>query len=152
MLFYIITDMLSMAFVSVLIFLFCVSCDILELKGGDTMTNTSERILNLRKVKKMGQEEFAELCGLSRSSIARYESGKPINRIAAQKISAACDVPISYILDDQKEPGHFSGGFSDDEVEIISMYRAVSQDGRDATKSFLRALSGKNGKSTVALG
>ena len=51
------------------------------------MMNTSERILNLRRVKKMGQEEFAELCGLSRSSIARYESGKPINRIAAQKIS-----------------------------------------------------------------
>ena len=101
------------------------------------MANTSERILNLRRVKKMGQEEFAELCGLSRSSIARYESGKPINRIAAQKISAACDVPISYILDDQ--------------IEIISMYRAVSQDGRDATKSFLRALSGKHGKSTVAL-
>lgn len=151
MLFYIITDTLSRAFVSVLIFLFCVSCDILELKGGDTMTNTSERILNLRRVKKMGQEEFAELCGLSRSSIARYESGKPINRIAAQKISAACDIPISYILDDQKEPGHFSGGFSDDEIEIISMYRAVSQDGRDATKSFLRALSGKHGKSTVAL-
>lgn len=115
------------------------------------MANTSERILNLRRVKKMGQEEFAELCGLSRSSIARYESGKPINRIAAQKISAACDVPISYILDDQKEPGQFSGGFSDDEIEIISMYRAVSQDGRDATKSFLRALSGKHGKSTVAL-
>ena len=115
------------------------------------MMNTSERILNLRRVKKMGQEEFAELCGLSRSSIARNESGKPINRIAAQKISAACDVPISYILDDQKEPGHFSGGFSDDEIEIISMYRAVSQDGRDATKSFLRALSGKHGKSTVAL-
>ena len=63
-----------MVFVSVLIFLFCVSCDILELKGGDTMTNTSERILNLRKVKKMGQEEFAELCGLSRSSIAIFES------------------------------------------------------------------------------
>nr|DAG61886.1 MAG TPA: hypothetical protein [Caudoviricetes sp.] len=33
MLFYIITDTMSRAFVSVLIFLFCVSCDILELKG-----------------------------------------------------------------------------------------------------------------------
>lgn len=115
------------------------------------MTSTSERILNLRKIKKMGQEEFAEFCGLSRSSIARYEGGKPINRIAAQKISVACNVPISYILDEQKEPSHFSGGFSDDEIEIISMYRAVSQDGRDATKSFLRALSDKHEKSTVAL-
>lgn len=115
------------------------------------MTSISERVLNLRKVKKMGQEEFAEFCGLSRSSIARYESGKPINRIAAQRISVACDVPISYILDEQNEPSHFSGGFSDDEIEIISMYRAVSQDGRDATRSFLKALSGKREKSTVVL-
>ena len=117
------------------------------------MTNTSERILNLRRVKKMGQEEFAELCGLSRSSIARYESGKPINRIAAQKISAACNVPLSYLLDEKKEPDPFTGGFSKDELEIISMYRVISQDEQDATKTFLKSLSAKRGygKVNVAL-
>lgn len=116
------------------------------------MTSVAERIYNLRKAKKMAQDDFADFCGLSRSSIARYEAGKPINRVAAQKISDACNVPLSYLLDEKKEPDPFAGGFSEDELEIISMYRVVSQEGQDATKALLRSLSGKSEKAGVALG
>lgn len=49
----------------------------------------------------MTQEAFGEKCGLSRSSIARYESGENVSSIAAKKIAKACNVSRSYVLGDE---------------------------------------------------
>lgn len=51
----------------------------------------------LRDQRGMTQDQFAELCGISKISITRYESGAPINRKNAQKIAAACKVSIDFI-------------------------------------------------------
>lgn len=52
----------------------------------------------LREQKGLSQERFAELCGISRASIARYEAGDAINRANAVKIAAACEVSVDYVL------------------------------------------------------
>ena len=49
----------------------------------------------------MTQEAFGEKCGLSRSSIARYESGENVSSVAAKKIAKACNVSRSYVLCDE---------------------------------------------------
>lgn len=61
----------------------------------------------LREQKGLSQERFAELCGISRASIARYEAGDSINRANAVKIATACNVSVDYVLgidDTDKEP------------------------------------------------
>lgn len=52
----------------------------------------------LREQKGLSQERFAELCGISRASIARYEAGDAINRTNAVKIASACGVSVDYVL------------------------------------------------------
>ena len=61
----------------------------------------------LREQKGLSQERFAELCGISRASIARYEAGDAINRANAVKIATACGVSVDYVLGidgEEKEP------------------------------------------------
>lgn len=52
----------------------------------------------LREQKGLSQERFAELCEISRASIARYEAGDAINRANAVKIATACGVSVDYVL------------------------------------------------------
>ena len=52
----------------------------------------------LREQRGMTQEQFAEYCGISRISIARYESGAQIHRANAEKIAAACHVSVDYVI------------------------------------------------------
>lgn len=51
-------------------------------------------ILSLRRARGLTQEAFAELCGISRSSLARYERGEPISRDCLIRIANACSVSI----------------------------------------------------------
>ena len=59
------------------------------------MPNNVQR---LREQKGLTQERFAELCGISRASIARYEAGEEINRKNAVKIADACEVTVDFVL------------------------------------------------------
>ena len=52
------------------------------------------RVEDLRAARQMTQSEFAEFCGISRSSIARYEAGDKISRENAMRIADACDVSV----------------------------------------------------------
>ena len=60
-------------------------------------------VARLRKLRKMTQDEFAELCGLSRISIARYEASGEVSRASAERIAKACHVSVSYVLGDVGE-------------------------------------------------
>lgn len=71
-----------------------------------------QNVTKLREMMKMTQEEFADFCGVSRTSIARYEAGGKISRSSAVKIAEACLVTVDYVLgvehraskDDQPTP------------------------------------------------
>ena len=51
-------------------------------------------IRKLRTERQMTQEEFAGACGISRSSVARYESGQPISTKNGRKIHDAFGIPF----------------------------------------------------------
>ena len=61
------------------------------------------RILELRNKLRMTQEEFADHCGIARSSIARYEASGNVSRANAEKIARACGVSVSYVIADTNE-------------------------------------------------
>lgn len=61
------------------------------------------RILELRNKLHLTQEEFADLCGIARSSIARYEASGNVSRANAEKIARACGVSVSYVIADTNE-------------------------------------------------
>ena len=55
-------------------------------------------VLTLRKQKGITQDEFAELCNISRASIARYEAGGNVNRENAERIAEACHVSVDWVI------------------------------------------------------
>lgn len=58
-----------------------------------------ERIRELRKSKGLTQAEFAEKCDISRSSLARYETGVNIpDPEILRKIAQSCGVSYDYLL------------------------------------------------------
>ena len=74
------------------------------------------RILDLRTRLSMTQDEFAELCGISRASIARYEASGNLSRANAEKIARACGVSVSFVLGDTNDtppvPGSSAAGWN----------------------------------------
>lgn len=88
---------------------------------------------NIRKVRKdmgMTQVEFSEFCGLSRSSIARYELGvNPPNRAALKKIATALNTTVSVLLGEesadhgQQKPAVDLSEFDPDLVAAINDVR-----------------------------
>lgn len=58
-----------------------------------------ENLKKIRKDKKMTQEDFGKLVGLSSNTVQRYESGKRQPNVEIiKKIADALEVPISLIL------------------------------------------------------
>jgi len=95
-------------------------------------------IADLRAKLNMTQDEFAEHCGVSRISIARYEAGAKISRANAIKIAKACNTTIDYLLYDTEEIIVETADAEDDAVYILTEaekalirdYRALSADGQ----------------------
>lgn len=64
----------------------------------------ASKLVSLREKLHLTQDEFAELCGLSRSSIARYETEVNIpNRTALQKIAAATNTTVTELLGESSQ-------------------------------------------------
>ena len=61
-------------------------------------------VLQLRTSRLMTQEAFAELCNVSRITIARAELGKDLSFPTANKIAKACNVSVSYVMGDNLAP------------------------------------------------
>ena len=64
----------------------------------------SDRILNLRKERGLSQETFAEMLGVSRQSVSRWESGAAVPEIdKILLISNIFGVSTDYLLGLDKE-------------------------------------------------
>ena len=93
------------------------------------------KVTELRRSKGMTQEQFAEYCGVSRISIARYEADAAISRENAIKVSSACNVSIDYLLNCENEnrlimaeeaPAYLSS----EEAQLIADFRKLSPRGQ----------------------
>lgn len=63
--------------------------------------NIGENIKNLRKEKKISQEQLSEITGIPRSSIGRYERGEKYPNVKVlNKIAEALQIPMSLITTD----------------------------------------------------
>ena len=80
-------------------------------------------VLALRNKLFMTQDAFADYCGLSRISIARYEANGKIGRENAEKIAKACNVSVDYVLGleaEQPEPSREPPRLTEEDLARIA--------------------------------
>lgn len=107
------------------------------------------RVSEIRSKLNMSQEAFAEYCDISRISVARYESGAPLNRENARKIAAACNVSMDYLLymdfpDSSSDVLREKNDvllLSPDEKQLLEEYRAMAPKGQQRALETLDELS-----------
>lgn len=68
------------------------------------MNGLAQKIIKLRETKRMTQDVFAEKCGLSRSTVARYEAGNITPSFdTLQKIATAFSISTDYFFDKENK-------------------------------------------------
>lgn len=91
------------------------------------------------------QEAFAELCDVSRASIARYDSGAAISRKNAEKIASACHISIDELLGYHKSVDNYASDpelvtLSPVETQIIVSFRHMTKRGKQRVIETLEEL------------
>ncbi|WP_130734746.1 helix-turn-helix domain-containing protein [Flavobacterium sp. J27] len=64
---------------------------------------TGIKISKLREQRKLSQELLAELIGVSQVTVGNWEQGKSIKHKYLKKISTVFDIPVDFLLDDDKK-------------------------------------------------
>lgn len=65
---------------------------------------TGEKIAKLRKDKNISQEALADMLGLSRQSVSKWENGSALPTMEnLSRLAKIFDVPVSYLLDDSRQ-------------------------------------------------
>lgn len=65
---------------------------------------TGEKIAKLRKDKNISQEALADMLGLSRQSVSKWENGSALPTMEnLSRLANIFDVPVSYLLDDTQQ-------------------------------------------------
>lgn len=79
-----------------------------------------DKIRKLRTDRKMTMEELADLIGVQRSAVNKYEKGIVVNlkRSTIASLARVFNVPPSYFLDDDDSPE-----ITDDERDLLTAYR-----------------------------
>lgn len=101
-------------------------------EGSFAIEKFSEILKALRKERKLTQQELAERSGISRSNINTWESGKslplPDGLIA---LADAFGCSVDYLLGRESEDGSVviaqQYDFSDNELKMIKMFRALNE-------------------------
>ena len=97
------------------------------------------RIAEAREARGWTQEQLAEAIGTTQQTIQRWESGQIEPKLTSvRKISNALGITVSFILNINDEN---SGELlSDNERELVSLYRSLSYKGQNAILVGLREL------------
>lgn len=92
------------------------------------------RIRELRKERKLTQEQLAEAAGISRSYIAELESGKkPPNLNRIRQIAKVLKVPVESLISEQDNPvTSIDGALVLDEVEFVNVWDVSASAGYGA--------------------
>lgn len=104
----------------------------------------SERIVTLRKQKKLTQEKVGEMVNMSQRSVANWESGERLPSIPTLiELSEKFNVSVDYILgctdnpEKQKQPAVQDGRLTE---QIISRIRLLSDPALARVSAFLDGL------------
>lgn len=100
------------------------------------------KVKKLRKTKKLSQEEFASLVGLSPNHISKIENNKLIPYAnAIKKISEVLNVSTDYLLFDDVPKNTDLTRFNDSElIDVMFKVDELSEKDREAAKHILKAL------------
>lgn len=89
----------------------------------------SERIRSLRKKRKLTQIGLSEISGISQQAISNIESGRNApSESTLRMLAAALNCTIDDFYNDK--PVKKEIGLSDDERELLHIYRQLNQAGR----------------------
>ena len=121
----------------------------------------SESIKRLRESKNLTQEQFGKIAGVSSMAVSQWENGRSVPRMGAiQKLSDFFGIPKSQIIGDAiddafdmsrrkmiyrdraniiKDKPDYSG-MSEDEYELLSLYRKMNAKERKLLLSMARGL------------
>lgn len=61
------------------------------------------KIQKLRELRKISQEEFGNIIGVSQVTVANWEKGKSIKHTHLKEIADSFDIPVDFLLDDNKK-------------------------------------------------
>ncbi|EEZ6655757.1 helix-turn-helix domain-containing protein [Escherichia coli] len=111
------------------------------------MSDIGDRLKEVRERMGLNQTDFAKLANHGRSVQAGYEQGKNIPGGAYLAALAAAGVDILYVLTGQKTPD--IKGISDEELELVKIYRAAPLAVKAAALGALTAGSAKSDKLNV---
>ena len=99
------------------------------------MASIGENIKRLRLQNGWSQKQLAEKIGKSRVAICQYESGKNMPRMGTlEDLAAVFGVQKSEIVEESR-PDYLS----DDEHELVDLYRSIAIHDKQAVLNALRA-------------
>ena len=102
------------------------------------MSNIGENIRNLREKNGMSQSELADKIGKSRAAVSQYEHGETIPRMGViEDMARIFGVKKSAIIESNVEYG-FIHIPTDEEQELIDLYRKLPNKGKQALLAGLR--------------
>jgi transcriptional regulator with XRE-family HTH domain len=65
--------------------------------------NTGLKISRLREKRKLSQKQLSDLIGVSQVTVGNWEQGKSIKHEHLKQISNVFDIPVDFLLDDEKK-------------------------------------------------
>ena len=106
----------------------------------------SERLKELRKEKRITQEQLAAIIGVERSSIGKYEGKSHIipSDDVKYRIAEYFGVTVDYLMGYSDNPHPHSGNISltDEESELVTIYRSLNAAGRNMVLHIARVCAG----------
>lgn len=102
-----------------------------------------QRIRKLRIANDMTQEQLADLCGVTRTSVTHWELGTTVPRSGAlDAMARAFRVPPSAIAYGEEQEG--DERMSADEAELLDLYRASTPQWKNNILMTARAAAGQS--------
>lgn len=98
-----------------------------------------------RKRLDLTQEQFALVVGVSKRTVASYESGAREAGAALLSLAAEAGVDVLYVVTGSRTP-QAADGLSSDEALLIERFRGMSAEGRATVNSVSEALASFQGK------
>ena len=99
----------------------------------------SEKLKKLRKEKKVTQEQLAQIIGVERSSIGKYETGTQPSTDIMKRIADYFGVTVDYLLGREeitKDNRHTAPDYSDVKVALFGGDGEVTDEMWDEVKQF----------------
>lgn len=93
-------------------------------------SNIFERLKEIRKELRLNQAQIAEICGVSRETWSRYESGKLSPGMEVLAAIAAAGADVQYILTGTRTQSPDTGPLSPRVAALLDNYQNTDEQGR----------------------